>query len=70
MVQFAASSNALLVAPMGCGKTKMIAMLLDEMWKNNPSAKVEKQITAIVLCVAITNTSTTCFDTSNCALLL
>jgi superfamily II DNA or RNA helicase len=40
MVQFAASRNALLVAPTGCGKTKIIAMLLDEMWRNNPSAKV------------------------------
>ncbi len=68
MVQFAASRNALLVAPTGCGKTKIIAMLLDELWKNNPSAKVEKQITAIALCYVVTNTSAACFDTSNCAL--
>ena len=35
----AISRNTLLVAPTNSGKTKVIAMVLDEMWRNNPFAK-------------------------------
>ena len=39
MANKAISCNTLLVAPTNSGKTKVIAMVLDDMWRNNPCAK-------------------------------
>lgn len=41
MTAKALRGNSLLVAPTGCGKTKIIAMVLDDMWGRNPAAKVD-----------------------------
>lgn len=40
MERFASAGNTLLVAPTGCGKTKVISMVLDALWRKKPSAKV------------------------------
>ena len=40
MAVAASSRNTLLVAPTNSGKTKVIGMVLDEMWRKNPCAKV------------------------------
>ena len=40
MAAAAIARNTLLVAPTGCGKTKVAAMVLDDLWARKPNAKV------------------------------
>ena len=51
MAQFASARNTLLVAPPGCGKTKVMSMVLDDLWREKPSAKVSYSsfITRVIL---------------------
>ena len=40
MAKVASACNTLLIAPTGSGKTKVIAMVVDALWRKKPSAKV------------------------------
>jgi ERCC4-related helicase len=58
MAAKALSGNSLLVVPTGCGKTKVIAMVLDDMWRSNPAAKVHPSLFSV-------NFFLSCGDISN-----
>ena len=46
MANAAYTSSTLLLAPTNSGKTKVMSMVLDEMWAKNPFAKVCRSLNA------------------------
>ena len=59
MAAKALRGNSLLVAPTGCGKTKVIAMVLDDMWRRNPAAKVRPSFLSVPFFCLVATTPTT-----------